>query len=100
MHRKRTSRRVLMLAVMAWLVAVGPGPAFAKDPELPPTDAETPFGPGCSPDYQQWCHENLKNYAGQSCRDIKIYVRADGHCQCDCMDKQGGVGPGKKKKGP
>ena len=99
MRTKRKVRQILVLAAMAWLLAAGAGPANAKDDELPPTDSTKPWGPGCSPDYQRWCQENLKNYAGQKCGDIKIYVRADGKCQCDCMDKPGGVGTG-KKKGP
>jgi len=97
MLERLTSRRVLMLAVTAWLIAAGP--AIAKDNQLPPTDAETPWGPGCSPDYQKWCHDNVKNYSGQTCRNLKIYIRADGKCQCDCLDKPGETIPG-KKKGP
>jgi len=99
MERRRSFWRFLVLAMMAGLIAASAGPAFAKD-ELPPIKDSEPFGPGCSPDYQQWCNENLKNHAGQRCGDIKFYVRPDGHCQCDCMDKAGGVTPGKKKKGP
>ena len=100
MITRRKSRRVLVLAAMAWLLAAGPGPTFAKDDQLPPTDDTKPWGPGCSPDYQRWCHDNLKNYAGQPCADINIYVRPDGKCQCDCRDKAGGINPGQKKKGP
>lgn len=99
MRMNGKTRQILVLALMAWWMTAGTAPAYAKDDELPPTDSTKPWGPGCSPDYQNWCQNNLKNYAGQQCSDVKIYVRADGKCQCDCMDKPGGVNPG-KKKGP
>jgi len=62
---------------MAWLAAAGPGPgpAFAKDDELPPIKDSEGWGPGCSPAYQSWCQSNLKNYAGQPCGEIKFYIR-------------------------
>jgi hypothetical protein len=99
MERERTFWRVLVLVMMAGMFAASAGPAFAKD-ELPPIKDSKSSGGACSPDYQKWCHDNLTNYAGQPCGDIKFYVRPDGKCQCDCMDKAGGVTPGKKKKGP